>query len=259
MAMLLVPSSARRADALVRYAAYWSRLHEAVGNTLLGTTAQGRDLFVTAPQVIEVRERTAIDFSSGVDLLAVGEARLAADFVNRAPCPVWFVPEGARPEPRRVLVPIDFSVQAADSLRVAADLTRLCGAKECVALHVYTNRDVLTGAWGECATRREAWATFETFMQSIDTLGVKVTPCFREAVNVAGLLTEVASERDATLVVMATRGRTWAASLLQPSIAEQTLRTCRVPLLTLKHFGASRGLLSVLGERLCEPNELRCN
>lgn len=192
----------------------------------------------------------------------MGEAAgrdLACDLVRRARSSVWFVPRDAGPPPRRVLVPIDFSLPAADSLRVAALLARLSGAEECLALHVYFNDLYLAGAWGDRAVRRAAWQRFDAFLQPIDTLGVRVTPLFREAVDVSRAIVETAAAEQVNLIVLA--ARTSAAPWLrQVSVAEQTVRSSAAPVLTLKHFGARRGFLDLLRETFQDrTGGLRCN
>jgi len=280
---LAVLSGSPQDEALLRYAAFWTAARRPAGEmlpaapllgvtVLAGRTRQGAAVVVTAPQAVQTlppsaEARTPVAAvlrraaAGGVDGLVVGDGdgrRLAGDLLRHAACPVWFVPGGALPTVRRVLVPVDFSVRAADSLRVAATLARLSGAAECVALHVYFNDSFLTGPWGERATRQATETAFARFMKPIDTLGVTVTPCFREAADVPRAINEAAAECQADLIVLASRGRTWTAALLQPTVAEQTLRTCRVPLLVVKHFGAARGFLNLLVERLRGPG-LRCN
>lgn len=278
--LVVALAGAPDAATLLRYAAYWAGPGEANpgrrsegllgGAVLAGTTAQGRDLFVTAPQVVQILQAPAparaneellrLTAEGGIDAVAVGERRLARELACRAPCSVWFVPDGAKPRARRLLVPTDLSVQAADSLRVAVTLARLSGAAECVALHVYPVGSFLTGSWGQQLTRQEAQEAFDAFMRPIDTLGVKVTPHFREAPDVATAINEAADQEEADLIVMSSRGRSWAASLLQPAVAERTLEGCRVPVLVVKHFGAVRGFFSLLAERLCGGGEqLQCN
>jgi nucleotide-binding universal stress UspA family protein len=190
-----------------------------------------------------------------VEAVAVGDPGLARDLIRRAPCSVWFVPEGPRPALRRLLVPIDFSVRGADCLRVAVTLARLAGAAECVALRVYSPQSVLTGPVGERAARRAAWEAFDRFARPIDTLGVTVRPCFREAGDVPRAIRETAAEAGADLVVMASRGRTPAATLLGPTVAERTVPGCPAPLLVVKHFGAARDFVAVLADRLRRPQD----
>ena len=192
--------------------------------------------------------------------MAVTDRGLARHLTRRAPCSVWFVPEGARPALRRLLVPVDFSPQSADSLRLAVTLACLAGAGECVALHAYRGQAVLTGPETSPAQLREARESFGRFIKPIDTLGVKVTPSLQPTRDVAGAVEESVAEMRSDLVVLASRGRTGPASLLGPTLAERVVASSRVPVLVVKHFGAARGLLSLLAERLrCRTSDTSCN
>lgn len=251
-------------ESLVRYASFWAAAPT-------DTLARDLPVHLASPRSVRVQrlhragraaraQLLAQARAGGVDALAVADQRLARDLVRAAPCSVWFVPERGRPRPRRLLVPVDFTLRAADCLRVAVTLARISGAAECVALHVRFNDAVLTGRAGEREARREVWARFEDFMRPIDTLGVRVTPALRDTGDVAGAIRDAASQAGADLVVLASRGRTWAASLLQPSVAEQALGRCQVPVLVIKHFGATRGLPDVVADRLrCPENDLHTN
>jgi nucleotide-binding universal stress UspA family protein len=66
-----------------------------------------------------------------------------------------------------------------------------------------------------------------------------------------------AKEVGADLILMASRGRTAAGALMLESAAEQVLGEARVPLLVVKHFGARRGFLPVLLEKVRRRDELR--
>jgi nucleotide-binding universal stress UspA family protein len=270
-------------EALLRYTAFWAdatRPGAAPAAPLLGAlapagqTPQGQALFAAVPDAVQRLQVTATERTAaaavlrqaaegGAAALTVGagaERRLAGDLLRLAACSVWFVPGVAPPAVRRVLVPVDFSVRAADSLRVAATLARLSGAAECIALHVYFNDSLLTGAWGERAARQAAEKAFRRFLKPIDVTGVKVTPCLREAAGIPAAINAAAIECQADLIVLASRGRSKMAALLQPAVADQVMHLCKVPLLAVKHFGAARGFLSLLTERWRRPADtLRCN
>ena len=75
-----------------------------------------------------------------------------------------------------------------------------------------------------------------------------------------GFLAEAAADHDADLIVMASRGRTWAGTLLRESVSGQTLRNGHVPMLVVKHFGAQLGLLGLLREpAISRSNDMRFN
>lgn len=258
---------------LLRYAASWTAGTLQEDTVCAGTTAQGRDLYVAPPRQVQAvrvpsgahrapQELLQCSAADGVDALAVGETAgrdLACDLVRRARSSVWFVPRDASPPPRRVLVPIDFSLAAADSLRVASLLARRSGAEEYLALHVYFNDLYLAGAWGDRAVRRAVWQQFEAFMKPIDTLGVRVTPLFREAVDVSRAIVVTAAAEQVNLIVLTARTSA-ALWLRQAGVAEQTVRSSTAPVLTLKHFGARRGFLNLIRETFQDrTGGLRCN
>jgi len=190
-----------------------------------------------------------------VDLLLVGHGRghsgrraLARRLAMKAPCSVWMVPEGSPATIRRILVPIDFSDHAEDTLRVAVALARISGAA-CVPLHVYFNEAVVTFEGYDQILRGEEAQAYEKFVAPIDCQGVDVTPLFEEGANVAHVIGRVAERVAADLIVMGTRGRSRSAAILLGSVTEETILEARVPLLAVKHYGARLGVLQALLDR----------
>ncbi|HKB01122.1 MAG TPA: SulP family inorganic anion transporter [Gemmataceae bacterium] len=198
-----------------------------------------------------------------IDLILVGERRGPADrnaFARRlamkAPSSVWLVPDGAPATIRRVLVPIDFSEPAADSLRVAAAIARRAGA-ECLALHVYFNEATVTYEEYDQVIRGQEREAFERFVAPIDLQGVQVTPLFEEGANVAHAITRVGERHGADLIVMSTRGRSRSAAVLLGSVTEEMIVKTPVPLLAVKHFGTRMGVLqALLGKKFWHQGEL---
>ena len=191
-----------------------------------------------------------------VDLLFVGHrhghpgrSSLARRLAMKAPCSVWMVPEGARAALDLILVPVDFSDHAADTLQVAASLTRLAGSAECRALHVYFNEATVTYEDYDQVLRGREQEAFDQFLAPVNTHGVPVTPVFEPGANVAHVIHRVAAEQGADLIVMGTRGRSRSASILLGSVTEETIIDTRLPLLVVKHYGARLGLLQVLLDR----------
>ena len=188
-----------------------------------------------------------------VDLLLIGHRRdhpgrsaLARRLAMKAPCSVWMVPDGAPAALDRILVPVDYSEHAADALRVATALAHLAGHGECLALHVYFNEAPVTYEEYEQVLRGQEAEAYRRFVAPIDCQGVRVTPAFEEAANVAHAINRVAAQRGCDLVVMATRGRSRSAAILLGSVTEETIVETRVPLLVVKHYGAQLGLLQAL-------------
>ena len=191
-----------------------------------------------------------------VDLLLVGHRQgvpgrkaLARRLAMKAPCSVWMVPEGSPAELRRILVPIDFSEPAADSMRVATSMARMSGHSECLALHVYFNEAVITYEGYDQVLRGQEEHAYRQFIGPINCQGVSVTPHFEESSKVARTIVRVAEQRAADLIVLATRGRSRSAAILLGSVTEDMIIETRVPLLAVKHFGARLGVLQALLDR----------
>jgi sulfate permease, SulP family len=187
-----------------------------------------------------------------IDLLLVGHRRahsgrraLARRLAMKAPCSVWMVPEDSPATIQRILVPIDFSDHAADTLRVAVGLARLTSAT-CVPLHVYFNEAVVTFEGYDQILRGEEAQAYERFIAPIDCQGVKLTPVFEEGSNVAHVIGRVAERLAAHLTVMGTRGRSRSAAILLGSVTEEAIMETRIPLLAVKHYGARLGVLQAL-------------
>jgi len=270
---LVVVLSGRVEDrALIRYAIELPALHNGARRALgeqreqptsdalapvSVVTDEAEDMMVCAPESVEfvhvspgqsIEPLLKLAAEDGTAALLVGESlgpRTLRMLVRQAPCSVWFVPNDAQADVRRILTPVDLTVRAADSLRVATALARLHGAAQCQALHVYFNESPLANPK---ADRDRAVQAYARFMKPIDTLDVPVTPLFQDCSLVARAINRTAAEQDADLIVLSSRGRTWAGAMLHESVAEQTLRECRVPLLVLKHFGARLGMLQILQE-----------
>lgn len=188
-----------------------------------------------------------------IDLLMVGHGSghsgrraLARRLAMKAPCSVWMVPESAPPKLAKVLVPVDFSEHAADTMTVACSMTRLSGISHCLALHVYFNEAVVTYEGYDAVLRGQEEEAWRKFIAPIDCQGVTVTPLFEESSQVANAIGRIAEREGADLIVMGTRGRSRSASILLGSVTEETIIDTQVPLLAVKHFGARMSVLQAL-------------
>jgi nucleotide-binding universal stress UspA family protein len=191
-----------------------------------------------------------------VDLLLVGQGReasgrrvLARRLAMKAPCSVWLIPSNVLPQLRRVLVPVDFSENAADAVQVAGSLTRHNNPAECLLLHVYFNEAMCTFEGYEQVLQAEKEQDYRQFIAPISCPNVRLMPLFEEGVNVAHAIGRVAKQRDVNLIVMSTRGRSRSAAILLGSVTEAVILETSVPLLAVKHFGARMGVLQALLDR----------
>ena len=274
-----------RADAdagLIRYAAMVARLGTAIEvrfvHVLTGSAAHDHDRILdelkaevrlhfigvaeTAHVSYDILTGSLIDgllayvAEKQVDLLLIGHGledsgrrTVARRLAMNAPCSVWMLPEGSPATLQRILVPIDFSEPAADSMRVATSMARLSGHVECVALHVYFNEAVITYEGYDQVLRGQEEHAYRQFIGPINCQGVSVTPHFEESSKVARTIVRVAEQRAADLIVLATRGRSRSAAILLGSVTEDMIIETRVPLLAVKHFGARLGVLQALLDR----------
>jgi nucleotide-binding universal stress UspA family protein len=179
------------------------------------------------------------------DLLLVGSRRLGEDrrvlerrLAMQAPCSVWVVPAGAPASLARILAPVDFSERSADALEAATAIAAAARSVRCQALHVRFDSSVAPpDDIAEAVAGRERDA-FTTFAARANLHGIEVEPLFEEGPDVTRTILRVAAERGSDLIVMGTRGRTRAASMLLGSETEHTLQSSGVPVLAVKHFGS---------------------
>jgi sulfate permease, SulP family len=184
----------------------------------------------------------------GHQLAHSGRRALARRLAMKAPCSVWMVPEGSVISIRRIAAPVDFSNRSADSLQEAVMIASLAGLREVTALHVYLDKVSATMDEYDKLVRGREQEAFRNFLRHINLRGVEVIPEFVEAPTVAEALSRL-DGGPVDLIVMGTRGRSRAASVLLGSETEQVIIESRVPVLAVKHFGARRSLLEVLLDR----------
>lgn len=187
------------------------------------------------------------------DLLLVPAVRAASSrraFERRlammAPCSVWMVPDSAAPRLDRILAPIDFSPRAADALDVATAIAERAGSEACRALHVRFNSAVASPDDINEILVGEEHEAFSIFAARVDLHGVDPDPVFEEGADIGRTILRVADEQQSDLIVMGTRGRTRAASMLIGSETEQTLQSSDVPVLAVKRSGSRLRFLEAL-------------
>ena len=196
-----------------------------------------------------------------IDLILMGHQRahsrrraLGRRLAMHAPCSVWVVPEGSRPELRRILVPVDFSENSADALLVAGVLARRAGLDRIAVLHVRFNAATVTFENYEEIEEGEQRRAMDEFLAPIDLKGLEVDMLFEEAAHVSTAVDRVAEREQLDLIVMNTRGRSTAAAVLLGSETEQVFVETERPVLVVKHRGARLSVLDALLERqLADP------
>ncbi len=178
--------------------------------------------------------------------LSHGRQSLAKRLAKICPTSVWMVPHQAPCQIARVLAPIDFSSHSADALCLATKVAKLAGASECLALHVYYDSSMIRYDETIEEDLHHEEDAFEKFIEPIDLHDVNVTPIFDEESDITKAILRIASEQQSDLIVMSTRGRSPAASVLLGSETSQILMDSPIPVLALKHRGAFLNLFQVL-------------
>jgi len=213
------------------------------------------DVTASCHVVVGVRVDSLIEFIAHhrCDLVLLGhrasrsgQRSLARRLAMIAPCSVWMVPEGAPVAISGIMAPIDFSDHAADSVEVAAAIARAAGLREISATHVFADPTMIRYDEHLDEIRKNEQAAFEQFIAPIDRHGVRVEPTFVEGYNVARTILHCAKQRGADLLVMNTRGRSQAASILLGSVTTQVMVEAPIAVFAVKHFGAVMNLFQAL-------------
>lgn len=177
-----------------------------------------------------------------------GQRSLARRLAMISPCSVWMVPEGAPIRLTSIIAPVDFSDHAADGLVTAMNVGSAMNAEECIALHVDFDESLDISDEHREAYRLRQREKFQDFLRGIDTDGVPFDWIWRESPHPARVILEEAAKREADLIVMNTRGRSRAASVLLGSVTTEVIVNTTIPILVVKHFGAKMDLFTALRE-----------
>ena len=200
------------------------------------------------------------------DLILMGSKKhkLGARLAMVAPCSVAIVPAGHEARLSHILIAIDFSDAAGDTLQWATSLAAGDRSIRCTALHVMTRESV--DLFAENESEPEQAAVMRGIVARADRNGVTVEPRLAGArqaseigrrnllslpsaiqgAAVAEAILEGAAEYGADCIALATRGRSASASILLGSVTEKVIERATIPLLVGKHFGASLGLAEIL-------------
>lgn len=177
-----------------------------------------------------------------------GQRSLARRLAMIAPCSVLMVPEGAPQSISEVMAPVDFSDHSADSVQVAAAIARAAGLRRCVVTHVFSDPSIIRYDEHTDEIRRSEQAAFEKFIAPVDCHNLEMAPYFLEGNDVAHTILHAAERYRSDLLVMSTRGRSRAASILLGSVTSQVMTESPIAVLAVKHFGAMMNLFQALKE-----------
>jgi len=140
---------------------------------------------------------------------------------------------------KRILVPHDFSDDAAAALDFAVELAKQLGG-ELHLLHVYRMPLEMFSPYGIAVPesvipeiREAAGRRLKELSAQVKNAGLEVEVHLQEGPP-ADSIAEAARELGADLIVMGTRGRTGLAHVVLGSVAERTVRSAPCPVLTLR-------------------------
>ena len=239
---------------------HWRAVRPALPHALAALRETGRLTASTVAGAVPDAILRAVR-SLRADLLVVGSGARARRPLPRrlamaAPFDVLMVPTPGRPpapgpddRPRRLerlLVPVDFSTRSALALQHAAGIAARMDHEAVDVLHVRFDDAAARDDGYDDVLLRQEQETFAIFVARLDLGGVEVRPVFREAPQIARAILDVAAERGADMLVMATRGRSRAASVLLGSEADEVLLKSPLPVLAIKQGAARLGLLQAL-------------
>jgi universal stress protein A len=149
---------------------------------------------------------------------------------------------------KRILVPVDFSLDSDAALHFAVGIAQQLGASVHL-LHVVENR-LAAGMWSADAYTaevpglqvdvvRDAQERLERMIPTIAGVRFGLEHDVRVG-QAAATIVEFAKDELSDLIVMGTRGRTGLAHALTGSVAEQVVRTAPCPVVTLRADDATR-------------------
>jgi nucleotide-binding universal stress UspA family protein len=140
---------------------------------------------------------------------------------------------------RRILVPLDFSRHAETVLEWAAHLAKEHGSRLLLlhAYHLPVEFQQLEGAYLPqdfwASVKAEAEQNLARYAEPLRAQGLEVDLIVREGYP-ATVIEEEASDRQADLIVIGTRGLSGLKHLLLGSIAERVVQKSPCPVLTVK-------------------------
>jgi nucleotide-binding universal stress UspA family protein len=187
------------------------------------------------------------------DLIVLGHRRmrsgrrsLARRTAMIAPASVWLVPEGSPPKITEILVPTDFSQPSADALAVGAGIAKASRIQELHAVHVFFDPSTIRFDEHLDEVLGKEEEEFQKFLVGVETQGVDVEPVYHESTRPSQAILRMVDRCASDLIVMSTRGRSQAASVLLGSTTSELMAATTVPVLAVKHFGSHITLLDAL-------------
>jgi nucleotide-binding universal stress UspA family protein len=159
--------------------------------------------------------------------------------IRHAPCPVLVVrrQDGHAPEPKKILVPVDFSPASLDGLRYALGLARPFGAR-LTAFHVIEPLGPMARLGvdvdaHERKLRADVRLGLEGLRLEVDEPAGAFDSLFREGTSYHEIV-GMAQRGDFDLIIMASLGRSGLVDMLLGSTAERVVRHAPCPVLVVR-------------------------
>jgi nucleotide-binding universal stress UspA family protein len=157
-----------------------------------------------------------------------------------------------------ILVALDGSAFAARAVPYAELLAQRCRAELILARAVHLTAHAIPSPTpaSETAANRQAFAEAEEYLAGLQRdveADVSHVAVAAEGGTAARVLLELAREREVSLIVMATHGRSGLSRWVMGSVAEQVLRQTHVPILLLPPKALDAGPPQRLLQRMAVP------
>ncbi|MBM1107355.1 universal stress protein [Aurantibacter crassamenti] len=140
---------------------------------------------------------------------------------------------------KKIIVPLDFSIQSENALKVAADLAKNHNA-EILALHMLElNHNMISSSQNAHPEQtvfliKLAEKRFSEFLSKEYLKGISITPIIKHY-KVFSEINEVAKETDADLIVMGSNGSEGIEEVFVGSNTERVVRNADIPVLVIKN------------------------
>jgi nucleotide-binding universal stress UspA family protein len=194
-----------------------------------------------------------------IDLLVLGKIRgeltqrgtVPVKVARKAPCSVFFVPEGMKPEFTNVLVPVDFSDRSLDALDVAISFAAASNLKSIRCLNAYSvpigyHKSGKSYEQFAEIMKSHAESNFKKFADKLDLRNVDVIPVYRLERNACKAIDEYVREHYIDLLIIGARGRRTGAAFLLGSVTEKLISSTSMPLLAVKNKGEGLSVFEAL-------------
>lgn len=207
-----------------------------------------------AVQILKWNEFKIVDLVIlGIKPKTESTGRHAARIINEAQCSVLLVPATAKLELSRVIIPLDFSGSSLTALNAAINIKKKMGV-EVLLHHVYfvptgythTGKSYEQMAEIMDKNKRREYEQFKREHELDESL-YEVIFELDDDQNPSDNIYEMAKERDADMIIVASRGRTKMASLLKGSTAVNLISYDRdIACLVVKNKSENMGFWQAL-------------